>query len=116
MNTKSLLLVLTLGVLGACTNVSQGGYYWGAYSPTYFEMVKNPSEEASSRRLEALTDIIDTSLEKGLRVPPGVYAERAMMYLEKDEALAMADFQAEIQSYPEAQPFIERIVSRYTNQ
>jgi len=49
-------------------------------------------------------------------VPPGVYAERAMMYLEKDETLAMADFQAEISSYPEAQPFIERIVSRYTNQ
>ena len=116
MKAKSVLISITLSALGACTNVSQGGYYWGAYSPTYFEMVKNPSEETEAKRLEALTDIIDTSLEQDLRVPPGVYAERGMMYLEQDQALAMRDFQAEMESYPESKPFIERIVSRYTNQ
>ena len=115
MKMTTIVLIAALMVVSGCSNVSQGGYYWGAYSPTYFEMVKNPSPEATEKRHEALTDIIDTSLEQELRVPPGVYAERGMIRLTQDKELALADFQAEIDTYPEAEPFIQRLISRFAN-
>ena len=115
MKKRAAITLALLALLGACTTVSQGGYYWGAYSPTYFEMVKNPSPETTERRLEALTDIIEVSADKGLRVPPGIYAERGMMFIETDKTRAMSDFQAEIAAYPEAEPFIERLVARFAD-
>jgi hypothetical protein len=112
MKIRILLAGLVLTVAG-CSSVSQGGYYWGNYSVSYFEMVKDRSPETIAKRISALEEIIEQSEERDLRVPPGIYAELGMFFVEdgrKEDG--MVQFENEIAVYPESKPFIERLVSR----
>jgi len=112
MKMRIVLAGLILALAG-CSSVSQGGYYWGNYSLSYFEMVKDRSAETIAKRISALEDIIAQSKERDLRVPPGIHAELGMLFVEEGRTEdGMVQFQNEVSVYPESQPFIERLVSR----
>ena len=95
-----------------CSTVTEAGYYWGDYSATLYKYTGEPSEETLAAHVEALNDIIAVSSEKGLRVPPGIYAELGYISAKKGEdTTSKGYFEAEMQNYPESQPFLERLIS-----
>jgi hypothetical protein len=110
---KNWLLLTLIVLITGCSSVSQGGYYWGNYSLSYFEMVKDRTPETVSRRITALEEIIDGSSERELRVPPGVHAELGMLFIDSGRnEEGVAQLEAEIAVYPESKPFIDRLLSR----
>lgn len=108
---KLFILFFLAGVAGCVTTkISESGYYWGEYSQTYYAYLENPSKETESEHLASLLDIINISKEKGLKYPPGIYAEIGYFKQKKGKTKeANAYFTQELQYYPEAQPFIEKL-------
>lgn len=95
-----------------CTTVTEAGYYWGNYSGTLYKYTKVPSEETLVAHVEELNKIISVSEKRGLKVPPGIYAELGYIAARKgNDKQAKAYYEAEIQTYPESRPFLERLVS-----
>ncbi|HIE82924.1 MAG TPA: DUF4810 domain-containing protein, partial [Dehalococcoidia bacterium] len=83
-----------------------------SYAPILYNYTKLPSDETLAAHRESLEDIIAKSNEKNLRVPPGVYAE--LGYIEQkrgDQDASTAYYESEMKLYPEATPFLERLVS-----
>jgi hypothetical protein len=105
----ALALVSVTGCSG--TGVSKGGYYWGGYSSSYYDLLKNPTDEQLQERVSTLEDIVQQSHGKGLRVPPGVHAELASAYMKQGLGeQAKENFRIEISLYPESEMFIRRLV------
>jgi hypothetical protein len=110
MNIKVMMVVLCIGLAG-CTTVSPGGYYWGKYSYTYHDLLKNPGETARAAHVITLQDIIATSNEKDLRTPPGIHAELGNLLSNTDRNdEAAAQYQAERDLYPESAVFLQRLL------
>jgi hypothetical protein len=108
------ILVLTL-VVASCSSVSTGGYYWGKYSYTYHDLVKNPSTDSRAKHQETLRNIISKSNELNLRVPPGIHAELGnLLAFDQQNEAAIAEFNKEMNVYPESKVFIERLLSGIT--
>jgi hypothetical protein len=113
MKTLSGLVILSLMLVSGCTTTSHGGYYWGNYSNAYYEWLKAPSPETLAERKESLEDIINTSREKGLRVPPGVQAELGKIYAEQNNPeMASSMLSAEMETYPESAIFLKRLLEQ----
>ncbi len=110
---KYLALVIAVLVSTGCAQVSQGGYYWGQYSESYFALVKDRNQETVMQRITALEEIVSESASRDIRVPPGIHAELGMVYAEVGrEEESLGQFETEVAIYPESKPFIERLVSR----
>ena len=106
------LLISCVLLATGCTTVTEAGYYWGDYSSTLYKYTDQPSEETLAAHVEALNDIVEVSSEKGLRVPPGIYAELGYISAKKGEdTTSKAYYEAEVENYPESQPFLERLIS-----
>jgi hypothetical protein len=111
--SKKLIVILFLATLvSACSTVSPGGYYWGKYSYSYHELIKNPSTKSRTAHQETLLNIIAESQEKSLRVPPGIHAELGnILAFNNQTAAAVSEFNKEVELYPESKVFIERLLS-----
>jgi hypothetical protein len=98
--------------LSGCAAVTESGYYWGGYSETYYDYIKNPSEQTLNRHVEELYKIVDYSQKKNLKVPPGIFAELGFIKakLGADQE-SIAFYRQESALYPESQPFIERLIA-----
>ncbi|MBV7316545.1 DUF4810 domain-containing protein [Shewanella sp. NIFS-20-20] len=109
---KSLLLCATL-LLTACVQITETGYYWGNYSETYYQYIKSPSEATVTDHLASLQDIIHYSAEKGLKVPPGIYAELGYIYAQRGETQqANSMYAKEAELYPESAKFLQGLVTK----
>lgn len=109
---KKLIIVAALALLTAC-NSTQGGLYWGNYSDTLYDYKKEPSDKTRQQHLKSLNDIIATSEKKGIRVPPGVLVELAIMEIESgssDSANALLD--KELSLYPESKILVLELKKR----
>jgi hypothetical protein len=96
-----------------CATTSSGGYYWGSYSNSYYEWLKAPSPETLAERKASLEDIVNTSKEKGLRVPPGIQAELGKIYAEEQNSeMASSMLRAEMETYPESTVFLQRLLEQ----
>ena len=106
--------ILLVGILFAgCATISEANLYWGDYSQTLYELKKNPSEATKKAHIAELEDIIQTSTDRGLRVPPGIYAELAVYSLEQgDKNKAQSLFTLEQQTYPESGVLIKQAMSK----
>lgn len=105
------VLSMAMLIVAGCSNISSGGYYWGDYSSSYYDLLKDPSEEQLAKRVESLQGIIAKSDELGLRVAPGIHAELAQALMKQGlESQAMDHFRIEIELYPESEAFIRRLV------
>jgi len=104
-------LVASLFFLGGCAaTVTEAGYYWGDYSQTLYKYTKDPNETTLAAHVEELEDIISTSDEKGLKVPPGIHAELGYIKARQgNDALAMGHYEKEMSLYPESRLFLERL-------
>lgn len=104
-------LIASLVFLGGCAaTVTEAGYYWGDYSQTLYKYTKDPNETTLAGHVEELEDIIATSDEKGLKVPPGIYAELGYIKARQgNDAIAMGYYEKEMSLYPESRLFLERL-------
>ena len=111
MKNPILILSLICIFLTGCSSVSHGGYFWGKYSYTYHDLIKNPSEETRLNHEKTLRNIIQKSAEKELRVPPGIHAELGNLLADSDRVdEAIANFETEMSIYPESRVFLERLL------
>lgn len=105
-------LFLLITFVSGCSTVTEAGYYWGDYSSTLYALTKSPSEKTRLAHEEQLQKIIEYSLERGLKVPPGIYAELGYVNSKRGNAeSAAAYYSAEIESYPESKHFLERVMA-----
>lgn len=96
--------------LAACQK--QGIFYWGDYSETYYDEMKNPCEATSAAHLKSLETIIEKSRAKNLAVPPGIHAEYGYIMLKAGKAdIAIASFEQEKSLYPESRVFMDRLIA-----
>ncbi len=109
---KILALLCIVALTAGCTSVSPGGYYWGKYSYTYHDMIKEPSDITTAAHKETLRDIIAISADKNLRVPPGIHAELGNLLASTNQMNeAVAEYGAEMALYPESKVFLEKLIS-----
>jgi hypothetical protein len=88
-------------------------YYWGDYSNTLYGWRKDATEERAVAHKAELTEIINKSDAKGLRVPPGVYCEYGyMLLMEGEKATALSFFEKEAAEYPESKSFVSFLLTR----
>jgi len=103
-----LLLLVTLLLIGCVQNTAL--YTWGNYSQTLYAYKKNPTEETRQNHINTLQKIIAYADDNGRRVPPGVYAELAIM---KKDSANNADVTSLLNKekavYPESAKFIDFI-------
>lgn len=106
------LTITAVLALSGCATVTEAGYYWGNYSSTLYNYVKNPSDETVAAHVEELEEIINESAARDLRVPPGVHAELGYIRAKQgDEATSLAHYESEMTLYPESRLFLERVVA-----
>ena len=90
-------LVASLFFLGGCAaTVTEAGYYWGDYSQTLYKYTKDPNETTLAAHVEELEDIISTSDEKGLKVPPGIHAELGYIKARQGNDNGKGDFDSKL--------------------
>lgn len=85
-------------------------YYWGNYPHTFYKQIKKADEKAEQNHKDELLKIINTSQEKELRVPPGVYAELGFMMLAEDSEASRRYFQLEMDTYPESAQLMQLLI------
>lgn len=112
MKIKGLIVIASVVLLFAC-NATQGGLYWGSYSNTLYDFKKEPGDETRQKHVKSLNDIIATSDKKGIRVPPGVLVELAIMEIESGNAEnANALLDRELSIYPESKTLVAELKKR----
>lgn len=112
--TRRLIAVLgVVSVLSGCAaQVTEAGYYWGNYANTLYATTKSPSDETLAQHVEELQMIIAESQERGLKVPPGIFAELGYIEASRgNDEVALAHYEAEMQLYPESRVFLERLTA-----
>ena len=85
-------------------------FYWGGYSSSLYALKKNPDDKTLLLHKKSLEDIIRVSINRGKRVPPGVFAELGyILFKEGKENEAIINFDAELRTYPESSVFVNKI-------
>ncbi|MCF1432194.1 MAG: DUF4810 domain-containing protein [Shewanella sp.] len=108
---KTILIAATVLSLSACQVVTESGYYWGNYSHTYYQYIKEPSKEAVAAHMVSLQDIINVSQEKGLKVPPGIYAEIGYIMINSQQLEQGQSMLAkEVELYPESKTLVSGLL------
>lgn len=116
MKNLRILLGITLLVLLLTACQKQGIFYWGDYSETYYDEMKNPCEATGAAHLKSLETIIVQSKSKNLVVPPGVHAEYGYIMLKAGKAdVAIASFEQEKTIYPESSVLMARLIATATS-
>lgn len=106
---RFILLGFVLAFLSACATQPTQGMYWDRYEETLYYLERDGDSRAQERHLATLRRIVDTSENRGWRVPPGVYLELAVMEQQLGNLGAYADYvNRERILYPESRPFIQR--------
>ena len=122
---KTFLLIGALGIASLCPpsraatpsrnyygpDINQKwGIYTGRYVRTLYYVVLEGKPASRQKHKEVLREIIDTSVKKHQRVPPGIYCEYACLLL-REGALEETEryFALEIQAYPESAKFVHLV-------
>ncbi|GFO61018.1 lipoprotein [Geomonas silvestris] len=111
--TRSLALALAALTLAGCA--TKPVYYYGDYTKTQLEYVREPNEQTMKQRFEALDDIIANSKDKSSsgRVPPGIYADYGyLLTVTGKNAEAVAKYKQERELYPESAVFVDYMINK----
>lgn len=83
-------------------------YAWSEYDAKLYRYYKNPENRDEYR--DELISIIETSEEKGRKVPPGIYAEYGYLLLEDGATNdALSFFEKEQQTWPASAVFMQKL-------
>jgi len=104
-------LALFAILLAGCGNA--GGprslYYWdGTYSSSLYSYLNEEGD--ATEQISHLENLIQTSIQKGYKVAPGLYAHLGLLYLNNGNlGVANANFDKEVENFPESREFINFI-------
>ena len=116
MKIKSFFLCLIIIFLYSCATGPKPLYYYGKYSHTLYEYKKSLSEEQLQNHINELHKIIDTSMKRKLRIPPGIYAELGFYYYKKENfENAIKYYSLESETYPESKKFMQTLINNINN-
>jgi hypothetical protein len=87
-------------------------YYYGKYEKTYYHSKKDGTPASLANYKEALDDVIQTSGEKRLRVPPGIYCEYGYLLAKQGNPDSEKYFNLEVATYPESARFVALVRSQ----
>jgi hypothetical protein len=104
-------LFLAAALLGGCAS-KPIVYYYGNYERTYYHSKKDGTASSIAKYKESLEDIIQTSSEKNLRVPPGIYCEYGYLLAKQGSPDAERYFNLEVTTYPESARFVALVRSQ----
>ena len=105
-----LLFCLGLLLVSGCGTPPM--YYYGNYSKTLYHAKKDGTPDSRAKHLASLRDVIETSKEKNLRVPPGIYCEYGYWLALENNSEVESYFALEVQTYPESARFVELLRSQ----
>jgi hypothetical protein len=108
MTARAITLAAALAALAGC--VPQGQlYHWNGYDDALYRHYKNPQDrEAWIGRLRTT---IGEAENRGLKVPPGIYAEYGYALLEEGRTQdAVRYFRREQEKWPESRVFMEKMI------
>ncbi|HEY6100784.1 MAG TPA: DUF4810 domain-containing protein [Anaeromyxobacter sp.] len=107
MTMRQILAALALAASACAQSTSM--YHWGGYDEQLYRHYKNPQERAAF--VEALRANILEAEQRGLRVPPGMYAEYGFaLYEEGRFPDAVAYYRKEQDLWPESRPFMDKMI------
>ncbi|WP_052079432.1 MULTISPECIES: DUF4810 domain-containing protein [Porphyromonas] len=100
-------------LLSSC-EASRSLYSWYSYEDASYRAMKTRSEEDTNALIATYKKIIERQLGSRRTVPPGIYAEYALVLIKQnkvEEGIEM--FEKEMELYPESKKYISRIVEQY---
>ena len=104
---SGLALAASLSLVGCATPET---FEWGSYDASLYAYSKHPEQLPQFEK--SLQEAIASGRSKG-RLAPGLQAELGYCYLgEGKKAEAIAQFKAEMTSFPEAAPLMNRIIAQ----
>ena len=113
MRIRNLLLGITLVYVAGCGPKTM--YQWGSYEKDLLKYYKHP--ESLQKFREHLDKQITRSVEKGKRVPPGLFAELGYLhYKAGDSKMAAEYFAKEKEHWPESATLMDRMIEATQSQ
>ena len=98
-------------VLAGCSNASgpRSLYYWdGTYNNALYTYLNESGD--TNEQISHLENLIQTSIQKGYKIAPGLYAHLGLLYLNNGNlGVANANFDKEVQNFPESREYINFI-------
>ena len=98
-------------VLAGCSNASgpRSLYYWdGTYNNALYAYLNEGGD--TNEQISHLENLVQTSIQKGYKVAPGLYAHLGLLYLNNGNlGAANANFDKEVENFPESREFINFI-------
>lgn len=117
MRPKALLAATALFVgllMSACGVGSSARIYYGDSSEKYYRYVKNASEQSLTNYRRSLERVFERSQRWGIAVPPGLYADYAMLMFRLGETdLARQYILMEKETWPDSARFMDFVLQRY---
>ena len=108
---KLTCLVLFALLLAGCNqpDTPRSLYYWdGTYNNALYTYLNEGGDV--NEQISHLENLIQTSIQKGYKVAPGVYAHLGLLYLNNGNlGVANANFDKEVENFPESREFINFI-------
>lgn len=87
---KYLTLLFVLFVLAGCASTPY--LYYGDSSYRYYQSVKHPNDLNQTYYKVSLEHVFDKSARLGIKVPPGLYCDYALLMLRRGDALAAREY------------------------
>ena len=84
-------------------------YYWdGTYNNALYTYLNEGGD--ANEQISHLENLIQTSIQKGYKVAPGLYAHLGLLYLNNGNlGVANANFDKDVQNFPESREYINFI-------
>ena len=84
-------------------------YYWdGTYNNALYTYLNEGGDV--NEQISHLENLVQTSIQKGYKVAPGLYAHLGLLYLNNGNlGVANANFDKEVENFPESREFINFI-------
>lgn len=102
---KVMLCVVVLILAGCAAKSPQKIYNWDGYQDSVYHFYTN--ETSPQEQIATLQKLVERSKANNKPVPPGVHAQLGMLYSNTGNTdLAMAEFNAEENKYPESVSYI----------
>ncbi|WP_207004570.1 DUF4810 domain-containing protein [Trinickia mobilis] len=100
---------------GCAANTTPPLYQWDGYQPQVYEYFKG--QTGTQQQIDALEKALQQIRAKGNRPPPGFHAHLGMLYASVgNDQQAVAEFQAEKQSFPESSTYMDFLLKKSKQQ
>lgn len=110
---KIVALLLISLIFFACSQSSYL-YYYGDSSHRYYKAIKNADTKSISDYKISLEKVFTRSAERGLKVPPGLYCDYAMLMIQENKPIdAEIYFNKEKANWPESQKMVDFLMQQY---